>query len=215
VTRLGFALSYQIPSDGDAASAASVNVAFEAAGDRTALLAADIGVYSSLGHVSNGADGTLPWSSWASHTMASTDTWESAVASPLLTITDFLNSGDVVDIEFSGTCAWSGTNGVNLALFYELCPSAASPSATPTKLPGASCGTATVTIGGGNPSAATFQAFMRGRLVVPGASLNTLMVYLYASTHNGTPANVSFNMVGDYLATARMYRPTQFRSAWP
>lgn len=211
---MGFGASFQIPSDGDPAIAASVNVGFEANGDRTALLASCVGSYADLGIVSGPVDPATPFASnpWGSHTFSSTNVWEAVTTtpSPAFTKADFFNGGDVLDITFSlGASTQSVTTGyVYLGMFYEFRASSGTSPVSQTYIPGSGLLLA-------NPEGTPLNAncaTLTGKLVVP-TGKTTLDLYIYAMYDD--VASTTLDLIGPYNPAIRIRRPTGFRSNWP
>jgi hypothetical protein len=211
---LGYGAAYQIPSDGDPKLAASVNVGLEALGDRTALLAANIGTYALLGIVGGPVDPTTPFSSntWGSISLTTANDWELITTTPATVFTkaDFFNAGDLLDIslDLSCTATSSTTDYAYLGLCYAWRASSTASAGTKTYLPGSG------KCIGNLLAAPNISACMTlsGQLIVP-AHKTTIDLFVYAMSELGSGCDV--DLLGPYNPAIRIYRPTGFRPSWP
>ena len=216
VQSLGLGPTYAIPSDGDADNAASVNVAFEALGDRTAMLAANIGQMRELTTVSATSDDPTGYSAWTAHTFAAGSTWEWVQGaplgtSPILDLTELLNTGDVIDVSLTASCYWVSSSGsilgMQLALGYAFYPSGTIPP-TPGKILGSGQVVGTAQVTGVTRGEAGIN--LRGIVTNSSSGNNSVAIYLLAFTRDTTPADCQFYMESDYIASITVKRPTAF-----
>lgn len=204
IVSLALGATYQIPADGDALNAASVNVAFETLGDRTALLSANMGQYRecglSLTHLDDNATEKL---SWLSHTMATSLTWES-LGTILQSLVGELLAGDLVEVSFTGTGTFLNSGGASniacLALGWATYANGGAPG-TPGKVSGSGQLLGQSTTGGS--AGVNLRGFFQ-----PGGE--NMALYLMGYTDNPTPADVSFSMIGDWQSSVVIHRPTAF-----
>ncbi len=195
---------YAIPSDGDAINAASVNVALESLGDRTALLCAATGTLKFL--TSDNLvtdDGALQTDVITSVSLTAPSTWYQ-----LVKLLDWLEAGiqptDTIEIDVTGTAIFttgSGHDAVFIALFAAFYAAGTS-AGTPAKLPGTaqtlSYGSTTTQFGG---------IHLKGFVTVP-SGCTEVSLYLYAGTND--PGGGSCLLRGDLQVLVKAYRNTPF-----
>jgi len=216
VQSLGLGATYAIPSDGDADNAASVNVAFETLGDRTAMLAANIGQMRELTTVTAAVDDPTGFAAWTAHTFAVGSTWEWVQGAPLGTapiaeLTKLLNMGDVIDVSLTASCYWVSSSGsilgMQLALGYAFY-SFGTAIGTPGKILGSGQVVGTAQVTGVTRGEAGIN--LRGTITNSAIGDDSLAIYLLAFTRDTTPADCQFYMESDYIASITVKRPTAF-----
>ena len=189
-----FGASYAIPSDGDARNAASVDVALEALGDRTALLNKNASggyglVYESAATLTGASLATV----WGS--LLTTSSYVQ-IPNALWSISD-INYNDVVDWSLDSTYEVVSASDQAMAWYTNLCGAGASPGSY-TQLPGSQ-----------QVVAATVPtAFSKsGRIVCSAfpAGLNggTLNIGLWAAYASGAQ---TLDLVADYFFRYRVWR---------
>jgi hypothetical protein len=211
IQSLVFGATYQIPSDGDARSAASVNVALEALGDRTAFALTNFGSYKLLSLWGTQTDENTENVDWlagagATNPIGAASTWTSiaGIASPPAGI---LAAGDVIDCEFSFSIQWADsgttTEGFLLALGAGFSVAGSLPGSS-TKIAGSGQVVPVAQI-----NTTRTGMVLRGRVTVP-ANVQTCELFLYAYTRNATPHDISFTAPGDFAMVGHIWRPTSF-----
>lgn len=207
---LTFGATYAQPSDGDALDAASVNVAFETLGDRTAQLAANMARYKLVANVAHPQvdDDVTEGSLWSTITFGSTDTWEQ-IATPAGLFGDLV-ANDILQIEASGSVSWNNsvwTFITLLGLFVSFNKSGVAPSSFPTgwtKVSGSG-----VRLNTSQGSSNGWDGWsLRGSIVVP-ANVQDVTVALcgWCGTSSSSP---TLNFLGDYQFITKLWRPTDF-----
>jgi|SRR5579859_996744 len=117
VQPLSLGPTFQMPSPGDLRSAASVNTALQALGDRTAFLGASTGAYK-LVQIATGGQNDDTFAIWKSLTTTSTS-WTQVPFGPILV--DGVVQGDVCEIAFNLTVDTSTpatVDGIIVTLAY-------------------------------------------------------------------------------------------------
>lgn len=194
-----FGVTYAIPSDGDDPDGASVDVALEALGDRTAHLEMAGGSYivASEGAITHDDSGLTD--AWGSIT---TNTTNYTVNATYWTIPG-LQVGDVLHVELTTTGFSLGASGYN-ALALDSSP--ITPGGTPsvwTKLAGS--GVTLTTSGSASPNAVSLQ----GRLALTGtpwgAGVSGGSVCI-ATAAQATATAGSISFTGDYCLRYKVLR---------
>jgi hypothetical protein len=199
--------TFQIPSDGDARSAASSNVGSCALGDRTAFLGANTGPYRVLSLWGAQVDDNATESTiQTSYTFTAAHTWLSVVGliSPAQGI---LQAGDIIDATFTCSIRYVNTNNDGIGFLLAL----GAGFSTAGNLPGSSAkipGSGQIVPVDSTNADAT-GVTLTGRITVP-ANVQTCEFFLYAYTRSASYADISFTQVGDYAMTGCVWRPTAF-----
>jgi hypothetical protein len=202
--------TYLIPADGDAPTAASVNVAFEALGDRTAFLYESIGLYKIVYVLDDGVTDDTG-STQFTYTFAANNTWTAnTLGSGALTAsgaTAPLQNGDVilfdVDVNVLLIAVGAGLPLVELALFFQAVDPGAGFS-TPTRVDHSARWVPSVSGASANMNSAIHLA---GAVTIATAGSRKFNLSVYAQTPART--NVSaLTMIGDWRARCTVYRPT-------
>lgn len=210
IQQLGFGSTFQIPSDGDTFDAAAFNVAYEALADRTALLAQAQGTFKFLTTVvqTNNDGGTAQTATWGGSTNLPQSTWTKYAT--LYTLSGgFIQHGDLLDIEFTGSGLWTTSAGTTAdrvvmtlaTAFYD---------------PGASPGAAVMVTGAAQafPLVAAASGFggihLRGRVLVPAlpSYAGEVAIYLYGNCTD--PGGGTVFMTGDAQTIVTVRRATPF-----
>lgn len=203
---LAMGATFEIPSDGDTFNAAAFNVAFEALGDRTAVLGASLGANRWKVDSTTGADdGNSQATAQYTHSFGSPSTWEDVTSGGFVTISN-LQQDDVVDIEVTGSAAWNGniaTFVTALALYMATEPEGGSLSAF-AKVPNTTAGSAVRLPTA--PSGSGWAGFsLRARAKIP-ASANVAFFHIFGFC--GTATSATLTIVGDLQIIATVRRPT-------
>jgi hypothetical protein len=112
--------TYAIPADTDDVDAASVNVAFEALGDRTAYVLAKAYGAAQIGTYGSSVVDDLTFASWANNSFDNTATTEMTNASAFLAVEVDVLPGDIVDVTLQ-TTASTVTDAAAIALMWFAC----------------------------------------------------------------------------------------------
>lgn len=190
--------SFAIPSDGDAPNAASVNVAFEAVGDRTAWLARRTGAYRLVSEtILSVDDNHNPLTVWAGATTNNTAAWV-AISNTQVWNTNngpTVNTGDWVEVELVTSAANNaGASYAPICIFQNIyAPGAAVGSYT--KVPGSAQAV--------EVSAGWQPLHLFGRFQAAATGYLSLQIYLFGVNPTGPQAQLG----GDYQYVARVWRP--------
>jgi hypothetical protein len=129
VQSLQVGASYAVPSDGDPANAASVNVAFDTLGDQTAFLAQATGFYKLANlYTFPLQDDAVTAVQWQIATGAG-NTWTAATTGGKVATISGLAIGDLLELEFDA--AWMFINSNSLTYGVSLATANYAPGATP------------------------------------------------------------------------------------
>jgi hypothetical protein len=193
--------TYATPNDGDARNAASVDVALDALGDRTAMLAVATGAYKLAQYLNFQADNGFSLTEYAQCNVVSLSTYTqfTTLPGPMPWTIDGLVNGDIVEFEWSGT--W-GTAGSPTLVYLALGVSSFEPGGSGTWMKIQASGQFWQGPGGVqvyHPVTLTGYTSFGG---VPGYDMS---VQLMAAT---TGAIADISLFGDYNLTARVWRPT-------
>jgi len=211
VQDMGYGASVTIPSDGDPATASSVNTPLEGIADRTAFIALNTGSYKMF------ATGTLPFddngtegSTFMSHTFTSPSTWEPFTTNSglIATISPNLQAGDIIDVAFTGSCYWTSTFFSYYALLglYGKFGDPSGSYGTASKLSGSGQRLPTQVTPTGQIGSCGFH--LRSQAVVPsGKQAFELFLYGYSGISG---AGSTLTVLGDYSTIYTIWRPTSF-----
>ena len=210
IQQLGFGSTFQIPSDGDTFDAAAFNVAYEALADRTALLAQAQGTFKFLTTVvqTNNDGGTAQTATWGGSTNLPQSTWTKYAT--LYTLSGgFIQHGDLLDIEFTGSGLWTNAAGntsdrvvMGLATAYYV--------------PGGSPGAAVMMTGAAqaismvSATSGFGSVSLRGRQLVPASPAFAGEVAIYLMGNCTDPGGGTIIMAGDAQTIVTVRRATPF-----
>jgi hypothetical protein len=211
VQSLNFGTIYNLPTDGQRRDALSVNQALEALGDRTSSLLANVARWKTLEIIDHQVDDdTTEGTDWSTlHTFSSSNTWE-RIATLYTFNTGILQLNDNLSFQFTGSAhvvnsGASVTNDAMLCLFVSEFVAGGSASGV-SKVPGSGVALATPVTGGGYDISCGVSLY--GRWDMSGNQ--NYAVYLYGYTRNGTPGNVTIEMLGDHQTRTVIRRPTDY-----
>jgi hypothetical protein len=190
VQPLGFAATYQIPSDGDADNAAAFNVAYEALGDRSAQLAKNFapGGYNIFTGGNSLVNNDDTFGQYTNLVFGSTGAWAPVqkTGTTINLAIPGVNSGDFIVVHLSGNVASSGASGTLMSLFVSGYP------------PGGSFG------GGSATTPAKVQGTGR---IIPVSSTYSEFVLTVAGTFATFPAGLSGGTAGFGLYALSLANP--------
>lgn len=192
--------TYSIPSDGDADAAASVNVALENLGDRTAKLFAYTGAFKLANIAPVSHEPVSQQTVWFTAGVSNAGGW-TALSSLIQTVN--VNAGDWIEVDFSGTVQTAPDTSAGTAEFslgYKITPPGAGPPA-PTKIAG-SGQTVNVQTGSNGPvTPVRLQGFLQNA-----ATTGALTVFVAGTGELGTANTINLFGIGAYTITVRVWR---------
>lgn len=197
IQSLGFNSTFAIPADVvDALNAASVNVAFEALADRTALLGKQFGRYYLVDHNVSKADDDTD-ASWSSTVCTGAGAW-GALNTPAQVEIIGARTGDLIEIQFNATYSITsgGTHAPKIALGWQ-----AGLLGTPSKLLSSAAWLAP-----GSAVTDSGTAHIGGLFAVPsspsGLDYVTVLAYYWSAS------GPTLDFLGDYNLSAKLWRAT-------
>lgn len=203
VCSLGIGPTFAVPSSGDNRNAASVGPGLKnGAGDRSALLALQVGQYKQLKPQAQDVEDTTGQAQWLGFASFVTQgVWTQIHSFNNIT---GLEPGDILDVDLSlGGIVASSSNLLYLALWITTNNGSAG---TTNAIPGSSkyVGTA------GTTAATAISTTLTGRVTLTNSDESNYNVVLYGMTQSGSPGGVTVSFIGDYLLRHNIYRPTDF-----